>query len=316
MRGLSVARVAGTASGLIAGAAVVLALPLSAAPAGEAGREEAGAAEVRVGDWTGHGPADELGPGAAIYRESCAGCHEAGTDRAPQRMNLANMTPEAIHRALADGAMREQGAALSADQKLAVAEYLSGRTFGSHALAATNVCKGQSARFDMREPPVFSGWGLDPAGTHSIPPAVAGLSKAKVGKLKLKWAFGFPASSRARSRPALAGGAIFVGNHNGTVYALDRMSGCLRWAFAAEAEVRTGIVVTPWRAGDLSARPLVHFGDTAGNVYAVGMTSGALAWKLNAPSFQQLRRHPAVAGVQLETRPVELKEDRRWKKRG
>jgi DNA polymerase-3 subunit alpha len=40
-----------------------------------------------------------------------------------------------------------------------------------------------------------------------------------------------------------------------------------------------------------------------------------LSWKLNAPAFQQLRAHPAVVGVQLETRPVELKEDRRWKKR-
>ncbi len=48
----------------------------------------------------------------------------------------------------------------------------------------------------------------------------------------------------------------------------------------------------------------------------IAEASTALAWKLNAPSFQKLRQHPAVAGVQIETRPVELKEDRRWKKRG
>jgi DNA polymerase-3 subunit alpha len=47
----------------------------------------------------------------------------------------------------------------------------------------------------------------------------------------------------------------------------------------------------------------------------IAETSTALSWKLNAPAFQQLRAHPAVVGVQLETRPVELKEDRRWKKR-
>jgi DNA polymerase-3 subunit alpha len=47
----------------------------------------------------------------------------------------------------------------------------------------------------------------------------------------------------------------------------------------------------------------------------IAETSNALSWKLNAPAFQQLRAHPAVAGVQIETRPVELKEDRRWKKR-
>ncbi|MEO6003287.1 MAG: DNA polymerase III subunit alpha [Opitutus sp.] len=44
--------------------------------------------------------------------------------------------------------------------------------------------------------------------------------------------------------------------------------------------------------------------------------SNALTWKINAASFQKLRSHPAVAGVQLETRRLELKQDRRWSKRG
>ena len=44
--------------------------------------------------------------------------------------------------------------------------------------------------------------------------------------------------------------------------------------------------------------------------------STALTWKLNAPSFQELRHHAAVAGVQIETRRLELKQDRRWSKRG
>jgi DNA polymerase-3 subunit alpha len=47
----------------------------------------------------------------------------------------------------------------------------------------------------------------------------------------------------------------------------------------------------------------------------VAEASTALTWKLNAPSFQTLRAHPAVAGVLIETRRLELKDDRRWKKR-
>ena len=43
--------------------------------------------------------------------------------------------------------------------------------------------------------------------------------------------------------------------------------------------------------------------------------STALTWKLNGAAFQQLRAHPAVAGVQLQTRPLELKNDRKWAKR-
>ena len=50
-------------------------------------------------------------------------------------------------------------------------------------------------------------------------------------------------------------------------------------------------------------------------VAPIAEASTALAWKLNAPTFQQLRAHPAVAGVQLETKRLELKQDRRWSKR-
>jgi DNA polymerase-3 subunit alpha len=52
-----------------------------------------------------------------------------------------------------------------------------------------------------------------------------------------------------------------------------------------------------------------------GRVAPFAEASSALTWKLNAPGFQQLRSHPAVAGVQIETRRLELKEERRWKKR-
>ena len=42
-------------------------------------------------------------------------------------------------------------------------------------------------------------------------------------------------------------------------------------------------------------------------VAPIAEASTALTWKLNAPVFQQLRAHPAVAGMQLETRRLELK---------
>jgi polyvinyl alcohol dehydrogenase (cytochrome) len=135
---------------------------------------------------------------------------------------------------------------------------------------------------------VFSGWGLDPAATHAIPTATAGLTRANVGKLKLKWAYGFADSTRLRSQPALAGGAILIGAHDGSVRALDRATGCERWRFAADAEVRTGIVVSPWRKGDARARPLAWFGDVTGNVYAIDAATGAPVWKIAADP------HPAA----------------------
>jgi DNA polymerase-3 subunit alpha len=50
-------------------------------------------------------------------------------------------------------------------------------------------------------------------------------------------------------------------------------------------------------------------------IASIAEASTALSWKLNAPAFQKLRAHPAVAGVQLETKRLELKQDRRWAKR-
>jgi DNA polymerase-3 subunit alpha len=49
---------------------------------------------------------------------------------------------------------------------------------------------------------------------------------------------------------------------------------------------------------------------------AVAETAGALNWKLIPADFQQLRKHPALAGVVIETRSIELKETNRWKRRG
>jgi DNA polymerase III subunit alpha len=52
-----------------------------------------------------------------------------------------------------------------------------------------------------------------------------------------------------------------------------------------------------------------------GRVAAVAEVSNALGWKLTGATFQQLRAHPAVAGVQIETKSLEIKETRRWAKR-
>jgi len=227
--------------------------------------------------------------GDSVYRKSCAGCHDAGIPRAPQRIVLSYMTPEAIYRALTSGSMSAQGSALSEEEKIAVAQHITNKEFGAaQGMPALNMCKGEHAVFDRNQPPPFANWGLDKEGTHSVASDLAGIDKDNVGKLKLKWAFGFFGANRARSQPALGGGAIFVGAQDGTVYALDRETGCVRWTYTAAAEVRTGIVLSPWQAGDENADPLAFFGDFAGNAYAVEAFTGKLVWKVEADT------HPAA----------------------
>jgi polyvinyl alcohol dehydrogenase (cytochrome) len=233
---------------------------------------------------------DKLYPeGKQVYRANCAMCHDQGAGRAPQFTLLRYMAPEAIYRALTTGAMREQASALTEAQKVQVAQFLSSRKLEPAAAPAPlNMCSGKAAGFDRAEPPAFTNWGLDLASTHMIPATTGGLTPANVGALRLKWSFGFEGSERMRSQPALAGGAIYLGSHTGDVFALDRETGCVRWRFQAPAEVRTGIVIAPWKAGDSAAAPLAYFGDVRGAVYAVDAFSGALKWKVQAD------QHPAA----------------------
>jgi polyvinyl alcohol dehydrogenase (cytochrome) len=228
-------------------------------------------------------PVEKLDPvtakrGAEIYATVCSACHEQGLNRAPQRATLELMTPESIDLALTQGVMRAQGAGLTAGDRRMIAEYLAGRPMGGEVRGPSR-CKAGASPFDIREPPPFAGWGLTPEGSHAIPTRVAGIDRSNIGRLKLKWSLAFPNAIRARSQPAVAGGAMFVGSHDGTVFALDRHTGCARWTFRAASEVRTGIAISSWRAGDVSARPALYFGDLVGNLYAVNARTGAQIWR-------------------------------------
>src|SRR5262245_8175121 len=75
----------------------------------------------------------------------------------------------------------------------------------------------------------WSGWSPDITNTRFQPAAQAGLSAADVPKLVLRWAFGFPSTTMAFAPPTVAGGRVFVGSQEGTVYSLDARTGCIIW---------------------------------------------------------------------------------------
>lgn len=50
-------------------------------------------------------------------------------------------------------------------------------------------------------------------------------------------------------------------------------------------------------------------------ITALSDVSGALGWKLTPNKFQELRQHPCVAGVQIETKHLEIADDRKWSKK-
>ena len=224
------------------------------------------------------------GRGGRIYLQSCAACHDKGLGRAPQRSLFVYMSPQSVYRTLTDGVMQIRAQGLSDADKVAVAEFLTRAKMGASGTAGAEppACRGNAAQFNYDEPPMLSGWGLSPGSRRLIPGNLAGIDRATLAPPRVKWAVTFPNTSQVRSEPTIAGGTLYVGSHNGAVYALDRETGCSRWIFQAGSEVRTGIVASPWRAGDHTARPRIYFGDIAGNVYAVDAQDGRSVWRERA----------------------------------
>ncbi len=216
--------------------------------------------------------AKESLPGRAHFESACATCHNGAVQKAPHREMLALMTPEAILSTMTDGVMRQEAAALNGQQKVEVAEYIAGRPIGEQVVDIPSC--GDEQAFDTLAPALAVNWGLQQGNNRYIDAATAGISAADLDKLQPRWAVSFPGANRVRSQPALAGGLIIVGSHNGRVYALDQASGCQVWSYQAAGEVRTGIVI--------SAEHQVFFGDVLGNVYGLDAHSGKQLWRMRA----------------------------------
>jgi polyvinyl alcohol dehydrogenase (cytochrome) len=228
--------------------------------------------------------------GEAVFNASCLMCHNGDDPRAPALEAMRARGPQAIIDALTSGSMRYQGLALSGDERRAVAEFISGRRLRGTVRGTTaGMCTG-------RRPPLvnpfagasWNGWGATIQNTHFQPADKAGLSAADLPRLHLKWAFGFSDTTSSWAQPAIAGGRLFVGSQNGTVYSLDAATGCVAWTFTAQGGVRAAISIG---ALGLAARPAgyaAYIADQKGFVYALDAATGRLLWT------KKVEDHPLV----------------------
>lgn len=245
------------------------------------------------------GASEQAHPGEAPYRKHCASCHEGGVYKAPHRMFISMMAPDAILSSMG-GIMAAQSEALTGQEKTDVAEYLAGRSLAS-AQVKYPPPSCESSELDLTKPPAQAGWGADLRNSRFRPAASGGLSADNAGSLELKWAFAFPNAIQARSQPAVAGGTVFVGSQSGRVYALDATTGCVRWTFRASAEVRTAIVVSPWQTAEANARPTLYFGDILARAYSVDAVTGELNWSTRVDDHPNatITGTPTLVGEQL-----------------
>ena len=65
--------------------------------------------------------------GDAVFARACASCHQPGQTAVPPPDALRAYTPNAILNALTNGKMAAQGATLTTAERVAVAEFVTGR---------------------------------------------------------------------------------------------------------------------------------------------------------------------------------------------
>ena len=210
-------------------------------------------------------------PQAALFQQHCAMCHDNPATRAPGQASLRAMSPSFVVNALTSGIMQGPGAALSPTQRVAIAEYLTGKKLSDEVVMAGR-CNGTPPAFSLQGP-AYNGWGANAENWRYQPSP--GIAAADLSRLEVKWAFGFPGAVAAFGQPTVAGGRVFVGSQNGHVYSIDAKSGCWYWDFTASTGVRTAITVARIGNADVAL-----FGDRRGNVYSVDAATGKLNWRV------------------------------------
>lgn len=246
--------------------------------------------------------------GEALFNAFCAACHvNPAEETTPPLEVVREMDPNAIVDTLAAGNMRIQAQALTSEQHVAVAEWLTGRPVRERVVQfTTGLCAERPGWPALTAGGIWNGWGPDVRNTR-YQPDPGGLTAGDVPKLELKWAFGLPNAAQSRSQPAVVGGRLFLGSQSGMVYALDAGTGCTYWAFEAEAWVRTAISVGPYDNGYA-----VYFADAQGRAYAVDAQTGRQLWtykiddhpaarSTGSPTLYDGRLYVVVSGVSEES---------------
>jgi polyvinyl alcohol dehydrogenase (cytochrome) len=103
------------------------------------------------------------------------------------------------------------------------------------------------------------------------------IDSSNVENLDLKWAFLLDGDMSPHSYPVASEDTVFVGTQGGTLWAIDRDSGCVRWSYAAGNKIRTAVVPgkLPAAAG---GEAMLFFGTIDGHTHAVAAATGEVRW--------------------------------------
>src|SRR5450432_922482 len=181
--------------------------------------------------------------GTRVFIAHCIQCHDPNSEvHAPTPEALSVIPWQNIVKSLESGAMKAVGAQIPPADRIAVARYLGKVELNSAPpVAMSGQCPANQKPKSGASS--WNGWGVDDQNTRFQPGKAAGLTAGQLPLLKVKWAFGFPETTTAYSQPTVAGGKVYTGSNDGTVYAINAQSGCLYWRFQAKSMVRDAVVI-------------------------------------------------------------------------
>jgi polyvinyl alcohol dehydrogenase (cytochrome) len=220
--------------------------------------------------------------GEAVYKQRCASCHDAATERTPPRDVLKQLSVARILRTLDFGVMVNVANVLDREEREAVANYLGVPRKDDIPVPAKAYCTDRTVTIGASPNPAWTGWSLDPANTRYV--TNGGITLSQVGKLKLKWAYGFDGDVSAFGAPTVLGKTLFIGSAGGAVQALSTDTGCVRWVYQASGPVRSALVAVP-----NGKTHVLVFTDLIGWAYGVEAETGHLLWKKKPEPHESTR---------------------------
>ncbi|HEY3950073.1 PQQ-binding-like beta-propeller repeat protein [Phenylobacterium sp.] len=223
--------------------------------------------------------AKQTAHGEELFMGRCKGCHMPPVEHAPSRAELAAQFPDVIIDALKTGKMQAMAAGLSDDDIASIAVFITGQPPDAKfdvAAEAQDKCPA-SDKFNPAGPS-WNGWSPDKQNTRVA--ASTTINAANTPKLAVKWAFAYQGGRYGQ--PTVVGNRVFVTSSSGQVYALDKATGCVAWAYKARGSVR--VTVSVGKNPKAPSGWAAYFGDMNRNEVAVDAATGKELWVVNIDS--------------------------------
>jgi len=153
-----------------------------------------------------------------------------------------------------------------------------GRFYALHASTGKPVWEWRSGRCGWASPAVagntvYATFIGRKAHCNASVPGTDGVlvaAAAESAGFRLRWRFRL---GPTESSPLVDGPLVYVGDWNGTVYAVDRKTGKLRWRYQTGGKIKGSAATTGSR---------LYIGSYDGHVYALNKRTGKLLWRASA----------------------------------